>query len=331
MRRSASTALGMIALITALVLGAVPASAMMLSPSRNCEPGADLRVRGEDADQISEPMQVPVIDPLQRAIERMRAGGTYDLFRREVSILSTTNGTIPVYFHVIYKTVTSGKKTGTVGKLSESTVAAQINVLNAAFGGQGSNNNDAGFGFVLADASVSDTSTLIDYQNNSSWFTARPGSQSEKNMKTALHMGGANALNLYTVDAGNSLLGWATFPWDYNRSPAMDGVVVHYGSVPQGFINNYNAGDSATHEVGHWMGLYHTFQGGCTGKGDEVDDTPAESSYAAGCPTGRDTCTSPGLDPIENFMDYTYDSCMDRFSAGQATRMQQAWVQYRAA
>jgi Pregnancy-associated plasma protein-A len=93
----------------------------------------------------------------------------------------------------------------------------------------------------------------------------------------------------------------------------------------------YGLGDTLTHEVGHWLMLEHTFAHGCSASGDWVVDTPSEAIPQFNCPADdTDTCVAPGFDPIHNFMDYTQDSCMWMFTQGQADRMSDAWLQFRA-
>jgi hypothetical protein len=223
---------------------------------------------------------------------------------------------IPVYLHIITSTTGQGNVTGTQ-------IANQIKVLNDAYSGvTGGANTPFRFQLVSTDTTASNT-----------WFTAGPGTTAEAQMKNALRRGTKGALNFYTNNPGGGLLGWATFPSNYVSNPNNDGVVCLYSSLPGGTAAPYNLGDTGTHEVGHWLGLYHTFQGGCAAStingGDLVTDTPAEKSSAFGCPTGRDTCSSVGADPITNFMDYTDDSCMFKLTLGQSDRMDAQWVAYR--
>lgn len=219
---------------------------------------------------------------------------------------------INVYFHVV-------SQNATVGNVSNAQIKDQMKVLNSAF-------SDTGLSYVLAGT----TRTI-----NSDWFNnAGPDNSQQTAMKKALRHGGKVDLNIYTVGFRSSdtvgLLGYSTFPWEYSSSPTDDGVVVLFSSLPGGSIKNYNLGHTVSHEAGHWVGLYHTFEGGCSGSGDYVSDTPAEASPASGCPSGRDTCTgSSGVDPIHNYMDYSYDSCMSEFTTGQATRMRMQVQTYR--
>jgi hypothetical protein len=220
---------------------------------------------------------------------------------------------VPVWMHVINKGAGLPN-----GDLPDSQLTAQMNVLNAAFASTGSP-----FFFTLAG---------VTRTTNASWYGMTPGSAAESQAKNALRVGGPGTLNVYLANIGQNLLGWATFPQDYANMPSMDGVVILNTSVPGGTAVPYNEGDTATHEIGHWLGLYHTFQGGCTRTNDQVSDTPAEKSAAFGCPEGRDSCArrgQTGLDPITNFMDYTDDACMNTFSGGQVTRMDGLHQQYR--
>lgn len=228
---------------------------------------------------------------------------------------SSGSVTINVYFHVI-----TNKKGA--GNVSDAAIANQITVLNQAYSGITGGANTP-FRFQLAGT---------DRTKNDKWYTAVLGTRNERDMKNALHRGTARDLNFYTNNMGQGLLGWATFPWEYAGAPTMDGVVCHFASLPGGTLAPYNLGDTATHEVGHWLGLYHTFQGGCTLTNDEVTDTNAQASSTSGCPVGRDSCQIDGpgkLDPIENFMDYSTDSCMYLFTAGQSVRMDDKHAAYR--
>jgi hypothetical protein len=224
--------------------------------------------------------------------------------------------TIPVYFHVINKG--AGLENGDV---PDHQLRAQLRVLNEAFSGA-TGGAATPFRFELAG---------IDRTTNADWFDMGIQSIQERQAKAALRKGGPEALNFYTTNGGG-YLGWATFPNSYPAQPTQDGVVVLYSSLPGGSLYPYNEGDTGTHEVGHWLGLYHTFQNGCTPDNDYVDDTAAEAGPAWGCPVGRDSCTRsryPGEDPVFNFMDYTDDPCMFQFTAGQSSRMEGLYALYR--
>lgn len=251
---------------------------------------------------------------------------------------------IPVVVHVIYNSETTN--------ISDEQIASQIAVLNKDFRGVNSDTSkvpalfknliaDVGIEFCLAqqDPQGNPTNGITRTQTSSSFFTVT-GDEAKFDAT-----GGKNIwdrdryLNIWVVpslranaSSSATTLGYAEYP---GGSASIDGVVViHRAFGTTGSAQApFNFGRTTTHEVGHWFGLFHTFQGGCSGTsnancsllGDRICDTPPASEPTYGCPTTtKNTCTETPIDRIDmtmNYMDYVNDLCMHFFTQGQKTRM----------
>jgi hypothetical protein len=221
---------------------------------------------------------------------------------------------VDVYVHVL--------RTRDSGGVSRNRISRQLSVLNHAFAGRQSRwAARAPFRFRMAN---------VDVTVNQRWYRMVEGSLEESKAKHSLRRGGRDTLNLYIGSNASGVLGWGTQPSRLAGEPAMDGVVIARHTLPGGGGGHYSAGDAAVHETGHWLGLFHTFAGKCGRRGDFVDDTPAERRPSYSCPVGRDSCDARGRDPVHNFMDYSYDGCMDRFTKGQVSRMVRSWNALRS-
>jgi hypothetical protein len=314
MRRLTIAGVGAVALGVGLTTMPGSAQAMPVDETDRaaaCVPGSGAaRTSGPDARHEPELTAAQV-----RAMEA-------DLQRRIAAnprIADTTRAADPIRIRVAVHSIKKREEGTGVGPKR---IRRMIDINNGAF--RGAQNDDAfntRFRFRLVS---------IDHTVNRNWYNVGYGTNAERNMKRALHVGGAKTLNIYLAKPRRGLLGWATFPQSYENRPKLDGVVINQDSLLGGSAAPYNKGDTVPHEVGHWLGLYHTFQGGCGPLGDRVSDTPAEQSPEFECTAGRDTCPGKvGLDPIHNFMDYSRDSCMYMFTRGQNERMVLSWRAYR--
>lgn len=247
---------------------------------------------------------------ITETLESMRVVRQFEARTAALRVQGAPPITVPVAFHVL----SSGSGVSR-GEIPTEWLVAQIDTLNSTF---------APFGVRFA-------MSLVQRVENADWYEGlRLGSAQERQLKGELALDPARVLNVYTASPAGDFLGWATTPYSGSESDREDGVVLLDQSLPGGNEAPYNLGHTGTHEVGHWVGLLHTFSGGCTSPNDGVDDTPQERSGASGCPTTRDSCPlDAGLDPVHNYMDYSNDACMTEFTPGQITRSQALVASFR--
>jgi hypothetical protein len=237
--------------------------------------------------------------------------------------------TIRVVVHVISNT--SGQ-----GDIADSMVESQIDILNedfqALFGTPGEPGTDGRIAFALATEDPSGNPTDgIDRHTNNNWYN------DSGNYWNTIAWDPTRYMNIYTLGApggSTGILGYV--PWlPHVGAPGSlaDRVVIgwrYFGRNSPGAP--YNQGRTATHEVGHYLGLYHTFQGGCGTAscyttGDRICDTEPEQSSRFGCPGSATSCSTP--DPYHNYMDYTNDTCMWEFTPEQVNRNRCTLDHYR--
>jgi hypothetical protein len=198
------------------------------------------------------------------------------LSTESVDVQSTV--VVDTFFHIVHD--------GATGNLTDEVVGSQIDVLNERYAA-------VGFTFVLKG---------IDRSDNASWFYNL--SDWVWDITSSLYQGNLSTLNIYSFDLSiYQTLGISNYPWELiNEYEFLDGPFIEYSTLPGGSFPSYNLGINLVHQVGHWLGLFETFEGGCakssTAAGDFVSDTPAEAEPAFSCDDiGRDSCPDlTGLD-----------------------------------
>lgn len=240
---------------------------------------------------------------------------------------------IPVVIHVVYHTDEEN--------ISDELIYSQLAVLNEDYSYSNSDRSliPMPFQSFAANAEISFCLASTDPQGNWSvgitrTYTDKTEFSNDDQMKRA-SSGGTDAwpsnhyLNIWICNLSSGILGYTYQP---GANPDVDGVVIDYKHFGKNgtFGGNYNLGRTTTHEIGHWLNLYHPWgpegsNASCIND-DLVDDTPLSPGPNYNCPLFPNHATSmcnntPYGDMFMNFMDYTYDNCMYFFTLGQKERM----------
>lgn len=242
--------------------------------------------------------------------------------------VNETSIALDVHFHI-------ASSQADADLITDDIVTAQFSVLQESFAKQ-----DIHLTLVSTDRTVDDLTAARFFAQDPDTGVWTDYDEQYLAYVKSTRKGGYDALNLYfytTYLPGAT--GYCTWPLEtsvtegselfYRDSCQLSARTMPGLPVGAQEFDDWNMGHMAVHETGHWLGLNHTFTGGCSGEGDFVSDTPAHS-LVYGCPIGSDTCTSaPGLDPIHNFMGYTTDNCTSEFTPGQKDRMFHTFYSFR--
>ena len=305
--------------------GSVTANGHVYASTHDYLTSPEFQASGGRCGTEREPLLSPVIAQTDCSMSVTKINQDYNDNRTFV---------VQVVFHIV-------SNTDGTGNIADAQVASQIQILNddyqAAANTHGAPGNNAKIKFVLArfDPQGNPTTGIVRTTNATYFNEGEPNGNSA--MKAALAWDATKYLNIYSSNLDSvGLLGYSTFPQE-EAGTSDDGVVLAYQSVGNNpAYTPYDLGASATHEIGHYFGLFHPFQGGCGtvskpySTGDLISDTPRDSASHSGCTVTASDCGDAGkFVPIENYMEYTDDSCMTTFTPEQINRARCGIVNYR--